>query len=254
MAKFEVARKGSPCWADLWTSDVVRAKSFYEALFGWEALGPDPDMGGYVLFLRDGMPVAGAMGQSVDGAGADSWKLYLSTDDAERTLTAAKDAGALAVLGPDSVSDLGVQGILVDPWGAVVGVWQPREFDGFGVLGEPGSPAWFELRAPDLDGAVDFYRSIFGWETHSTPGPQGRYTTVVDPSSGEDTAGVRELGPDAQGRPSSWLIYWSVSDMGEAIGRLGELGGSLEQGPHDTPWGSLALASDPMGALVLLWD
>ena len=27
---------GSPCWADLWTSDVEGSRRFYSELFGWE--------------------------------------------------------------------------------------------------------------------------------------------------------------------------------------------------------------------------
>ena len=31
---------GSPCWADLWTSDVEGSRRFYGELFGWEASAP----------------------------------------------------------------------------------------------------------------------------------------------------------------------------------------------------------------------
>ncbi|HEY2563677.1 MAG TPA: hypothetical protein VGI44_08190 [Acidimicrobiales bacterium] len=53
---------GSPCWADLWTSDVEGSRTFYTELFGWEAQEPSPEFGGYFMFTRNGVPVAAAMG------------------------------------------------------------------------------------------------------------------------------------------------------------------------------------------------
>ena len=53
---------GSPCWADLWTSDVEGSRRFYAALFGWEPQEPSPEFGGYFMFTRAGIPVAGGMG------------------------------------------------------------------------------------------------------------------------------------------------------------------------------------------------
>ena len=58
-----------PCWADLWTSDVERSRAFYAELFGWEALPPSPEFGGYFMFARDGVPVAGGMGPMARHAG-----------------------------------------------------------------------------------------------------------------------------------------------------------------------------------------
>jgi hypothetical protein len=49
---------GAPCWADLWTTDAVGSRRFYSELFGWEALEPSPEFGGYWMFSRDGAPVA----------------------------------------------------------------------------------------------------------------------------------------------------------------------------------------------------
>ena len=62
MVTRDSAPVGSPCWADLWTSDVEGSRTFYSELFGWEAQEPSPEFGGYFMFTRDGVPVAGAMG------------------------------------------------------------------------------------------------------------------------------------------------------------------------------------------------
>ncbi len=88
---------GSPCWADLWTSDVEGSRRFYAELFGWEAQEPSPEFGGYFMFTRDGVPVAGGMGDMGDMKADNSWKVYLATDDIAKTLETAEAEGAQIV-------------------------------------------------------------------------------------------------------------------------------------------------------------
>ena len=69
--------------------------------------------------------------------------------------------------------------MLVDPGGAAIGVWQPRDVSGFGIRGEAGAPAWFELHTRDYDKSVAFYRDVFGWDTHTVGDTdEFRYTTL----------------------------------------------------------------------------
>jgi predicted enzyme related to lactoylglutathione lyase len=55
MSSRDHAPLGSPCWADLWTSDVDGSRAFYSEIFGWEAQEADPEFGGYFMFTRDGV-------------------------------------------------------------------------------------------------------------------------------------------------------------------------------------------------------
>ena len=80
------APAGSPCWTDLWTSDIAGSRAFYPALFGWEAGEPSPEFGGYFMFTRDGIPVAGAMGDMGDLSADNSWKIHLATGDIDATV------------------------------------------------------------------------------------------------------------------------------------------------------------------------
>ena len=53
---------GAPCWLDLMTSDVDRAKDFYGKLLGWEfEQGDEEKYGGYVTATKNGELVAGIM-------------------------------------------------------------------------------------------------------------------------------------------------------------------------------------------------
>ncbi len=173
---------GAPCWADLWTSDVEGSRKFYAELFGWEAQEPSPEFGGYFMFTRNGVPVAGGMGDMGDMKADNSWKIYLATDDIAKTLEAAEAEGARVVAPVMAVADLGRQAVLIDPTGAVLGAWQPGTFPGFTVLNEHGAPGWFELLTRDYAKAVAFYRSVFGWDTSTVSDTdEFRYTVMRDP-------------------------------------------------------------------------
>jgi predicted enzyme related to lactoylglutathione lyase len=248
------APAGSPCWADLWTSDVEGSRKFYAEVFGWKAEEPSPEFGGYFMFTRDGVPVAGAMGDMGDMRADNTWKIYLCTDDIARTADAAAATGANIAFPPTAVADLGSQMVFVDPTGAPLGAWQPGTFPGFTVFGEHGAPDWFELHTRDYETAVSFYRDVFGWET-STVNDSGefRYTTMKDPNSDGWLAGILDARATLpQGTPPHWSIYWNVDDVDAAARKVRALGGSVVTGVDDTPYGKVATVTDPAGAYFRL--
>jgi uncharacterized protein len=241
---------GSPCWADLWTSDVEGSRRFYPALFGWEAQEPSPEFGGYFMFTRDGVPTAGAMGDMGDMRANDTWKIYLTTDDITKTVEAAGTDGAQIISPPMAVADLGIQAVLVDPTGAHVGAWQPGTFPGFTVLNERGAPSWFELHTRDHAAAVAFYRSVFHWDTDAVgDSDEFRYTTMRDPSGQGELAGIMDAKAFLpEGVSAHWSVYWEVDDADTTVAKVKALGGSVVMDAVDTPYGRLATVADPAGA------
>jgi predicted enzyme related to lactoylglutathione lyase len=241
---------GSPCWADLWTSDVDGSRKFYADLFGWEAQEPSPEFGGYFMFTRDGVPTAGGMGDMGDMPANDTWKIYLSTDDLATTLEAAESSGAQIMAPAMAVADLGTQAVLIDPTGAHLGAWQPGTFPGFTVLYEHGAPSWFELLTRDHATAVNFYRSVFHWDTNVVgDSDEFRYTTMRDPRGDGELAGIGDATAFIpEGVPAHWSLYWEVDDTDVAVAKVKALGGSVVMDPHDTPYGRLAIVTDPAGA------
>jgi predicted enzyme related to lactoylglutathione lyase len=248
------APTGSPCWADLWTSDVEGSRKFYSALFGWEAQEASPEFGGYFMFTRDGIPVAGAMGAMGEMAASDTWKIYLQTDHIDRTLKAAVAEGAEVMSPAMPVADLGIQAVINDPTGAQVGAWQPGTFPGFTVLGEHGAPSWFELHTRQHATAVDFYHSVFLWDVKiEGDTDEFRYSTMRDPDGEGELAGIMDAAAFlADGVPSSWAIYWEVEDAADTVASVKGLGGSVVTGVEDTPYGRLATVADPAGAVFKL--
>jgi hypothetical protein len=244
------APTGSPCWADLWTSDVEGSRKFYTALFGWQAQETNPEFGGYFMFTRNGAPVAGGMGDMGDLRADNHWKIYLETDDVARTVTAAESQGGRIIAAATPVADLGVQAVLVDSTGATVGAWQPETFPGFTILGEHGTPSWFELHTRDHARALAFYRSVFEWDIKVvSDSDEFRYATMRDPKGDEELAGIMDAASFLpEGASSTWSIYWAADDIDTTVAEARALGGSVVMAPTDTPYGRLATVMDPSGA------
>lgn len=120
---------------------------------------------------------------------SDVWTVYRATDDAQKTADAAVANGGVVQVAPMDVGDIGVMGLVTDAGDAATGLWQPKEFQGFGVLAEPNTPAWFEPHTRDYDASVAFDRDVFRWDAHSmSDAPEFRYTTLGE--GGEAAAGI----------------------------------------------------------------
>jgi predicted enzyme related to lactoylglutathione lyase len=243
---------GAPCWVDLMTSDQAGATAFYGALFGWEAQEPNPDFGGYLNFTKDGVLVAGCMGQMPGSPMPDLWSTYLASADVGRTLDTARADGGQVIVDAMAVADLGTMAVVLGPDSAAIGVWQPGTHRGFGVHHDPGSPRWFELHTRDYAAAVAFYRDVFGWETQVVSDTDDFRMTAL---TVDDTwlAGIMDAtGHLPEGAPSHWAIYFAVEDLDHALAIVTANGGAVTSPPQDTPYGILASATDPTGAAFRL--
>jgi predicted enzyme related to lactoylglutathione lyase len=248
----DTAPTGAPCWIDLFTSDPDAAQSFYGQLFSWKAETAGEEYGGYINFSKDGVAVAGGMRNDGSSGMPDAWSVYLATDDAQATADAAATHGGQVLLAPMAVGELGTMLLLADAGHAAIGAWQPGLHKGFGILGEPGTPNWFELHTRDHGASVKFYESVFGWDAHAMSAtPEFRYTTLGE---GETAlAGIMDATSFLpEGVPANWQIYFGVENTDAALAQIVELGGAVVLPAEDTPFGRLAAASDPTGALFKL--
>jgi predicted enzyme related to lactoylglutathione lyase len=243
---------GAPIWIDLFTTDPTAAEAFYGQLFGWTAESAGEEFGGYINFAKDGERVAGAMKNDGSSGMPDAWSVYLATDDAKATADAVAAHGGLVIVAPMDVADLGVMEVFADVGHAAIGGWQPGTHTGFGLLAEPGTPGWFELHTRDYDAAVAFYQDVFKWDAHSMADtPEFRYTTLGEGDA--QRAGIMDAAAFLpEGVPASWSIYFVVDDADAALVEIAELGGSVVQAAEDTPFGRLATATDPTGAVFKL--
>jgi uncharacterized protein len=243
---------GAPCWVDLMSSDTARSRDFYGELFGWKAEQASDEFGGYFMFTKDGVFVAGAMPTPPGVDQPDGWGVYLAVEDARKVVERAQAQGAVIRAEVMKVADLGTQAVIEDPGGARIGLWQAETFTGFGSQGQPGTPSWFELHASDYPGAVTFYRDVIGWDTYTASDtPEFRYTTLGREDAAR--AGIMDVAgllPDGVG--GRWVVYFGVADADVALTRISALGGTVVETAEDTPHGRLAAAADPNGAYFKL--
>jgi uncharacterized protein len=243
---------GAPCWVDLFTSDPEKSRAFYGQLFGWTAEEAGEEYGGYINFQKDGLSVAGCMRNDGQSGMPDLWSVYLATDDAQATTDVAVANGGGVLVPAMKVMELGSMAVVTDAGQAAIGAWQPGLHRGFHVLGEPGTPTWFELHTRDYDASVRFYREVFKWDTYVTGDtPEFRYTTLGQGDA--MLAGIMDATAFLpEGVPAHWSVYFGVDDADAALATVVDLGGSVVVPAEDTPYGRLAQAADSTGALFKL--
>jgi uncharacterized protein len=253
---------GTLCWWDLATTNPAGARGFYHELFGWSwrsLSGIEPDA--YIFAAKRDIPVAGIYQQSQEHRAAGlgpAWVPYVAAADADATCKQARALGAKLVVPPFDVLDQGRAALLRDPTGALVALWQARGHSGAAVTGEPGSVAWAELVADDVDGAGRFYARLFGWQAKAER-LGGHQVTLFLRSGrgGEPVASLRGRGAAGNTVPPEaapyWLVHLAVADVDATLARLRELGGSVASASSEAlGLGRRALARDPQGALFAL--
>ncbi|WP_091081926.1 VOC family protein [Micromonospora nigra] len=240
---------GTPCWVDLATPGLDEARRFYPELFGWTGrVDPEPEAGGYTVFLLSGRAVAGAGPPAVPDQ-EPIWSTYVATDDANLVVGRVRRAGGQVVVPPFPVFDRGRMAVFADPAGAAFSVWQPMTFGGTEMSDRPGTMSWTELVTPDPEGAKEFYGLVFGWQPYDErPGP-GTYAAWRL----GDRVVARMVSPPAGGSPLDGPAYWSVSfavaDADATAARAAEQGGTILVPPRPVPTGRQAVLRDPEGAL-----
>jgi predicted enzyme related to lactoylglutathione lyase len=109
-----------------------------------------------------------------------------------------------------------------------------------------------ELATTDLAKARSFYRALFNWKLDDMDmGPGGTYTMI---GVGEGTGGgmMTQMQP---GAPSAWLPYVLVDDLKASTEAVKANGGTVVRDITEIPGtGSLAIISDPTGAVLGLWQ
>jgi predicted enzyme related to lactoylglutathione lyase len=239
---------GTPCWVDLFTSDPERSGAFYTALFGWELVDQGEAYGGYTLVRKDGASVAGLMRNSDDSGTPDTWSTYLATADIDASVARASGAGASILAPAMQVGPLGSMAVLVDPAGAVVGLWQAGEHPGFTRYDEPGSVVWQETYSKSFGASRDFYAEVFGW-SYDVTGDSDDFRYLTAKVGGAPVAGLMDSArilPDTV--PSHWAVYFGVEDTDAAQAVATAHGATVLMGAEDTPFGRIADLLDPTGA------
>jgi uncharacterized protein len=251
--------QGDFIWYELMTPDPKGAKTFYDAVVGWDidaeaAPGPveyrminrsDGGNAGGVLRLTDEMASRGAR---------PVWLGYINVDDVDETVRAIEQAGGAVLMAATDIPEVGRIAMVADPQGAPFYVMKPippadqenKASDVFSV-DQPQRVRWNELSTTDADAAVDFYTRRFGWvqEGDMDMGEYGKYRFIQH--HGVMIGAMMPKMPDMP--VSLWSYYIGVDDIDRAVAAVRDGGGQILNGPMEIPGGEYAVnGMDPQGA------
>jgi predicted enzyme related to lactoylglutathione lyase len=119
------AAEGVFVWDELGTNDVDGAQRFYEEVFGWTTSDMGPDYGGYRIFNRGEIGVAGMMTLQ-DQSIPPHWQPYVAVEDPDTTAAKAGELGGSVLAEPMDIPNVGRVAVLRDPQGATFGIIRPQ--------------------------------------------------------------------------------------------------------------------------------
>src|SRR6202521_5157155 len=111
---------------ELSTTDLGKAKSFYQSLFDWQL--KDEEMGGgmsYTMISVGEGTGGGMMKHPVPGA-PSAWLAYVLVDDIEASTKKAKELGGTVMKDVTEVMGMGGLSVIIDPTGAALGLWKAK--------------------------------------------------------------------------------------------------------------------------------
>lgn len=233
---------GTPCWVDVAVPDQAAAREFYSAVLGWTFEDTGAEFGNYLMCRRDGRAVAG-IGSVQDPNQPSAWTTYLASDAVDTTAKEIGARGGMVVAGPFEIPGSGRMCVGIDPQGAAFGVWQAAAHVGAELYNEPGALVWNEALVADPDAGRAFYGDIFGHTYEPLEGAAtGDYTTIH--LGGPPVGGI---GP-VSGGLTGWQTYFQVADADAVVAAARQAGATVPREPEDTPFGRIAVITDPQGA------
>jgi uncharacterized protein len=234
-------RVGKFVWHEQVSDNPEQAGDFYTKLFGWGTEVFKPGEIDYTM-ISSGGSTHGGFSKAMEGAPPPHWLGHIAVENLDETIERASDAGGKLAAGPFDMSEVGRMGILADPQGAYVAVYQS---EGDGPVSE-GVFVWDELGTTDVDGAQRFYEQVFGWTTKDMGEDFGNYRIF---HRGDDQIGGLMANQDPS-IPAAWTPYVGVDDTDAACAKAKELGADAIVEPMDVPTvGRFAILKDPQGAV-----
>jgi predicted enzyme related to lactoylglutathione lyase len=247
---------GSFCWIELHTTDQPAAKSFYNAIFGWEA--DDMPMGPgdfYTMFQLQGRTAAAGctLRPEERSMGAPPhWMIYITVDNTDAAAAKAQQLGGTVLAPAFDVMDAGRMAVVQDPTGAVFCVWQPNKSNGIGIAQVHGTLCWADLSTPDAKRASDFYTGLFGWQIMADAKDTSGYLHIKN--GGHFIGGVPPAAHRQPGVPPHWMAYFQVDDVDATANKAKDAGANLYLPPMTMEGvGRMSVVADPQVAVFAIF-
>ena len=112
---------------ELSSTDVEKAKGFYTKLFDWKLEDFDMGPAGPYTLIKVGEGTGGGMMKQLIPGAPSAWMAYVLVDDIGAATKKAKNLGATILKDVTEVKGTGWFSIIVDPAGAMLGLWKPKQ-------------------------------------------------------------------------------------------------------------------------------
>lgn len=113
---------------ELQTKDLDKAKEFYSRLFDWKLEDiPAPGGGAGYTMINVGEGTGGGMFANPDSNIPPHWLAYVGVDDIVASTNKARELGGTVVQEVMEVGGYGWMSVIVDPTGAAIAMWKPKQ-------------------------------------------------------------------------------------------------------------------------------
>lgn len=246
--------KGTFSWVDLAAHDMDKAQEFYGKVFGWACETMDTQGGPpYAEFRLEGKG-AGGLGELNEAMKSQGippmWNSYISVRDIEGVTAKCTELGGTVTVPAMKVLEAGSLAFIQDPTGGNVGLWQPDQHAGAGVVNEPGSFCWNELATRDVEKAREFYGKLLDWDYEEKDGTPSKYYIIKN--NGNPNGGLMQMTEEWGDIPPHWMVYFASSDIEATAKSVEQHGGKINVPPFDIGVGKIAVVADPQGAVFSL--
>ena len=243
---------GKMIWADLYTKNPTTEIQFYTGLFGWKAATVQRPSGAtYVVLSADQVPVAGVIFRDAPkgDTGQGRWISYLAVTDVNKAIAAVTGLGGQVVHPAKVLADRGMQAIVTDPQGSLIGLIHSNSGDPDDTEAGMGTWAWAHLSARDPAAASQFYHAAFGQDIVPDT-REGRTDSFLLNSQGFTRASIGPIPNRPEARPE-WLGFIRVANLDDAIAKAISLGAHVLHNPKSTePNSRLAIIADPADVAI----
>lgn len=244
---------GQFVWHELVSGDIRGEKTIYAALFGWDVLPIEHELGVLdpIIESSAGARIGGFRSPRT-GFEGPHWLPSVAVDDLDDVVERVETFGGIVLTPRLDVPGVGDHVVVQDRQGASLGLIRVTgRVPALALKAAAGVFCWDELVCRDPDDAAAFYGEIFGWSVHPAAG-RADARVFMD---GDNLIGGVTTAPKGFRLPPAWLPHVCTADLDAALRRAYTLRFRVPVERFDLPnFGSSAMIRGRTGATLGLFQ